>query len=117
HLRAGLRCARSRPTRADSVATGVAALEAVYSLRRIDMPSNNNIQTVILMVRLGNAPSFDMHADEDPTATPSGCRYSGSGTGPGDLDFLLEILHKLELAYGNSPAVSLCLNGLTIKRD
>ncbi len=83
------------------------------------MAWNRNIGTVIVMVHLGNGPSFDVHADEEPTSTPSDCKYSGSGTGPGDRDFLVEILHKLELAYGrpNVPPVSLCVDGLTIKRD
>jgi hypothetical protein len=81
------------------------------------MPRNNNIRTLYLGVHLGNPQSFEIRASESASDTPSGCKFTGQGLGPGDLDFLIEILHKIEVAYGPSSPVSLCLNGLEIKRD
>jgi hypothetical protein len=81
------------------------------------MARNNNIQTLYVSVHLGDAPSFEVRAAEDPTATPTDCGFSGYGTGPGDRDFLVEIVQKIASAYGNSPALSLCMGGPQIKPD
>lgn len=81
------------------------------------MPLNNNIRTLYIGVHLGGGPSFEIRADTNATATPIECRFSGQGLGPADREFLLEILHKIEGAYGSSPALSLCLVGAEIKPD
>ncbi len=81
------------------------------------MPRSNSIRTLFVGVHLGGAPSFDIRADEDSTATPIDCRFTGQGTGSADRDFLLEVLQKIELAFANSTAVSLCVQGVEIKRD
>jgi hypothetical protein len=81
------------------------------------MPFNNNIRTVYVGIHLGGAPSFELRADSNATATPIECRFNGQGIGVPDRDFLLEILRKIEIAYGTAPAITLCLNGTEIRRD
>ncbi len=78
---------------------------------------NRNIRTLYVGIHLGNPPAFEIRADESLTATPIDCHFMGQGAGKQDLDFLLEILHKIEAAYRNSTALSLCLQGIQIKRD
>ena len=81
------------------------------------MPKNDRIRTIIVSVHLGAAPVFDIRADEDATATPMECRFTGQGTGPAAKDFLTEILEKIIVAYGTNPATTLCVKGTRIKPD
>jgi hypothetical protein len=81
------------------------------------MPKNDKIRTIVVSVHLGAAPAFEIRADEDATATPVDCKFSGQGAGPADKDFLSQLLEKLMAAYGASPAITLCLQGQRIKRD
>jgi hypothetical protein len=79
--------------------------------------TNRDVRTVFVAIHLGGAPSFDIQADEDASATPRDCRLSGQGTGPADRDFLLDILHKIANAYGNAAALSVCIQNGQITRD
>ena len=81
------------------------------------MPRNDQIRTIVVNVHLGHAPSFDIRADDDATATPIDCKFIGHGTGPPDRDFLNQVLHKILAAYGNNQTTILCVQGTRIKRD
>lgn len=81
------------------------------------MARNNDIRTLHISVSLGGAPSFIIHADEDAAASPVDCKFSGDGIGPADRVLLLEILQKIVDSYGQSPAVSLCIEGVQIMPD
>lgn len=82
------------------------------------MSFNNNIKTLHLTIHLGAAISFDIDANESPTATgASPNTVTGGGVGPRDADFLREVLNKLVAAYGQSPSIKLCIVNGRIVRD